>query len=555
MQEWIRHAFLRKYESDKPIVRKRNANFLYVLFTMIIMSIVLAVLIKAPVLRAALVVLGFVSLALVALIRAGFADTANVIAITFFSLILAAMVFTQPYGGEGNEMFQILGYEELLLIIAGLISPMAYQMMIILAVGAVGLTLDLVLRVIPGGVNLTVNEINYVICLVTLGTSALVGRAIMTRNKYLIGVAEAEAEKNSEQVKRLETVILSSKDALGMGHSVRESSDSTGKLIVELQGTLRGAEGDLSKLLQKSRLISKANDEIMASSKIVQNRICDQTAVVNESSAAIEQMTASVDSIAEITASRRQSVALLRERTAEGSAEMSKASVAVNAVKDSTTSISDVVKVIRKVANQTNLLAMNAAIEAAHAGQAGRGFSVVADEIRALSEETARQVKIIDSSIKGTIASIRTATDITESAQSTFAQLSTETEMVSKAMEEIGDGLKEIASGSSEILQGVSESVNITTSVKDASGTVDDKIAAAAADLEELKSITGDVSAGISAVIVRFDEMLVEAKAMSAAGDASEMGLKQLAETLKGLQEGPSQDGPEGVGHPGKVDG
>ena len=535
MLERTKRFFLRRYESEKPIVRKRIASLCVVLCALFAGSLVLVTLIAdKPVLRIALLAMAAVSLGLLALIRAGYAKQATVSATVLLSLLLASMVFLQPYK-EGSELYSIVAYEAMMLIVAGLIATHPLQLVEILAAGVIAVSLDFFGRVLPGGGEAD-NFLNFLICLGLLGISGAASSAIMSRNKLLLGMAEGEAEKNSEQVKELEAVILSSKDALGMGLAVKESSEKTQALILQLQETLVSAKRDMERLAEKTRLIGSSNNEIASSAKIVQDRVADQTAIVAESSSSIEQMTSSIRSISDITEARRSSMAHLKKTTGTGAQEMAKAAEAVGAMKVSTESISDVVKVIRTVANQTNLLAMNAAIEAAHAGEAGRGFSVVADEIRKLSEETGRQVKIIDANIKGTISSVDAASAITAEAQRLFLEISSEADSVASAMEEINDGLKEISSGSTEILQGVTESVSITSSVREASGKVDEKIAVATQNLEELGAITGEVRASIAVVVAHFAEMLSEARVMNEAGNANEAGLRKLSETLRGLQ-------------------
>jgi methyl-accepting chemotaxis protein len=191
---------------------------------------------------------------------------------------------------------------------------------------------------------------------------------------------------------------------------------------------------------------------------------------------------------------------------------------------------------IASIASRTNLLAMNAAIEAAHAGEAGRGFSVVADEIRKLSEATGQNVKLISANIKGTIESVRTASETNRRAIDIFGQIGQETDSVSEAMEEIARGLAEMAAGTGEILKGVAESVSITTKVKDAVTTMDEKVRQSTRDLEALDESAAEVRRGLSAIAERLDDILAEARTVSAAGRDNETGLLHLSEALDRLR-------------------
>ena len=317
---------------------------------------------------------------------------------------------------------------------------------------------------------------------------------------------------------------VSSKDEIGMVaehfnvfiSSLHNIISTVKKSVVSLSVTSRGltssmttAQGALDKITgaismvqgqmnTQSSAVSDVSNTIQdIGSKVssLNNIIEEQTSSVNDSVSSVEQMLANIQSVTDALARSTTQFENLSRVSEIGFQKIADVQSKVMDISGKSRSMSEANAVIDNIAAQTNLLAMNAAIEAAHAGEAGRGFAVVAGEIRKLAESSSAQSKSISAALKELVASITDVVDTSQTLSKAFedvrnaiAVLADELRIVQNVMDqqsagnrrvqnsfdtihrlnnEVRSSAAQMASGSQSILAKTADLVAITNEIND----------------------------------------------------------------------------------------
>lgn len=219
----------------------------------------------------------------------------------------------------------------------------------------------------------------------------------------------------------------------------------------------RPIKNAIDSLTEGTNEVSSAASQVAAASQQLAEGTSEQAASVQETSSTLEETSSMVHQNRENTQEAAVLAKQAKQFAEQSNDEMGKMSSSMSELKNSSNEIAKIIKVIDEIAFQTNILSLNAAVEAARAGDAGKGFAVVAEEVRNLAQRSAQAAKdttvIIESNINLSDSSVNIANKVKESVESIAEQAT----KVSDLLDEISVATNEQAQGVEQINKAVSQ--------------------------------------------------------------------------------------------------
>ncbi|MCI1208584.1 MAG: methyl-accepting chemotaxis protein [Treponema sp.] len=241
--------------------------------------------------------------------------------------------------------------------------------------------------------------------------------------------------------------------------SVSSTSSATSQIkagIESISSEFGSVEGAVKRSIASIRITDQTVRTVVMSTE-------QQTEAINESSAAVLAMTNTIGMMSTKIQERKKSTEAAQRLVQEGGDKITSVSNGLQQVTSQLDEVNEIVTIINSIAEQTNILSINAAIESAHAGSSGAGFAVVADEIRSLAESTEINAKRISTSVGSIVATVKQANMTSNDAAEAFT-------LVSKNVYSMMDFIREIADGIRNIDD---KSQNITAKISETAGTAE----------------------------------------------------------------------------------
>jgi len=260
----------------------------------------------------------------------------------------------------------------------------------------------------------------------------------------------------------IQQVGINSSTMEKIGNELASNMTQTARSVHEISKNIDGVKQKAMTQATSVTETAATVEEIVRTIKQLNNSIEMQAASVAQSSASIEEMVTNMGAVAKTLEQTDSVIQTLTAATGDGKATVATSNTVTQKIAEESGSLMEASSVIQHIASQTNLLAMNAAIEAAHAGEAGKGFAVVADEIRKLAEESSEQGKAITTTLKNLTGEIEMLSTSSQTVEEKFNSIFDLTTQVKAMSDHLTEAAREQETGSKEVLAAI-KSINTVT--------------------------------------------------------------------------------------------
>jgi len=324
-------------------------------------------------------------------------------------------------------------------------------------------------------------------------------RTIAVHSQDEIGNLALYFNKTLEKIRKLViTIKYETGNLNNTGNELASNMTETAAAINEINANIQSMKG---RVINQSASVSETHatmEQVVTNINKLNKHVENQSNDVTQASSAIEEMVANINSVTETLVKNTDNVKTLKEASEAGRGGLEEMASDIHEIAAESEGLMEINSVMENIASQTNLLSMNAAIEAAHAGDAGKGFAVVADEIRKLAENSSEQSKIIGSILKKIKNSIDKVILSTDNVNRKFEAIDSNIRIVSEQEENILSAMEEQGKGSKQILDVVSNVNDITRQVKSGSNEMLEGANEVIQESENLEKTTQEITGGMN---------------------------------------------------------
>ncbi|GHU31127.1 methyl-accepting chemotaxis protein [Spirochaetia bacterium] len=292
-----------------------------------------------------------------------------------------------------------------------------------------------------------------------------------------------------------------------IGTKLASNMTESAAAVNQITANIQNIKG---RVINQSASVTEANaimEQITVNINKLNGQVERQSTSVALSSSAIEEMLANIQSVTNTLVKNADNVHELMGASEVGRMGLQEVATDIQEIARESEGLLEINAVMENIASQTNLLSMNAAIEAAHVGEVGKGFAVVADEIRKLAESSSEQSKTISTVLKKIKSSIDKITVSTDSVLNKFEAIGNSVKTVADQEENIRNAMEEQGAGSKQILEAIGQVNDITQQVKGGSEEMLEGSKEVILESKNLEKVTQEISGGMNEMATGADQI------------------------------------------------